>query len=82
MRHSDYRSKIGDQPFPLPVPFASKIRQLFIRKDVLPYKFGVRNFTFTLKFVLFIYFIIQTFWFFGIQYQDILLLYEKLLGKL
>jgi hypothetical protein len=81
MRHSDYRSKIGEQPFPLPVPFASKIRQVFIRKDVLPYRFGVRNFTWTLRIILLIYFIIQTFWFLEIQYKDALSLVFKLLGK-
>jgi len=81
MRHSDYRSKIGDQPFPIPTPFVARMKKLFIRKDILPYKFGMRNFTFTLKMILFIYFVIQTFWFFGIQYQDILNFYEKLVGK-
>jgi len=72
MKHIEFLEKKSDDRFPLPPSLGMKARKLFIKKDVLPYKFGIRNFTWLLKVLLLIMLILQICFFFNIQLKDII----------
>ena len=72
MKHSQYKLKQETKNVVDTSDTPKKIRRLFVKRDVLPYSFGIRNFTFLLKLLIFTLLALQLAFFFDIQYSEII----------